>query len=522
MSGIDDEALRAMLFARADRLAPHAAGEVLAGVRDGIRRPNKGGALAVLPVLTGRTPVIGAGWAAAAMVAVLVMVVVATRPPSASPSASVPASAAVVAPSVATSGPASPLATPVPSGLVLQPAHISITALHQALADRSLDGHLVVVDSTLRQVALRCAAPGPCPPLYDLDFVGPVVTEASPGLPVVPAQPAASSTPLAGTFVLVPHQGSLILVGRLEGSVASPVAVEALFSGSETPGSISLQAVGATLRRDVPAKCMAPCPNVDMLSDGTSGDAVTVASPAPGIDPTVQSVAGPFLVRTRTGSSPLVVARYDAGGYTVVDMPTVTCDVGSGTKVPPCQEMVSDALAALNPSGPITRIEATRGGLPCPIGARCGLAFDYDVTVRTPSHDWLVRLRYDPDGALLTAVPGPLVVLDGSPVFAPMTCGALPVGLASTLACDAAIAAALDAIPAGTAVVSLDFRYGSECPPWLFCALRAFDPSRGSVVVHAASPGRDLWVDVEADAAGVVAASAIPFPRATSGASPVP
>ena len=103
MSGFDDDALRDMLTSRADRLTPNAPGEVMVRVRAEVRGPRQGAAFSVLPVLTGRSPAMGAGWAAAIMVAVLVMVIVGTRPATVATPSSAGAGTTVVSPSVSPS-----------------------------------------------------------------------------------------------------------------------------------------------------------------------------------------------------------------------------------------------------------------------------------------------------------------------------------------------------------------------------------------------------------------------------------
>ena len=339
MSGLDDDALRDMLTGRADRLSPRAAAEVMAHVRSEVRGPRQGAAFAVLPVLAGRSPVIGAGWAAAAMIAVLVMVMVANQPPAASPAPSAAASPpAVVTPSAPAPPPStqtSPAPTPARSGSALRPLHVSLAELRLALQDGSLDGRLLLVGSTLVADPATCPAGVTCSRDYSLDFVGPVVTDRRPGQPVVPARPDAGSAPLSGTFVVVPYRGTLILVGRLEGSLASPVMPAAVTNSYQPPdpgGSIALQAIEGTLDRDAHLPCTSSgdCspPAItwtypETQANGAAGGAelVTLDSPALGIDPTQRRAAGPLLVRTGTGQRHEVVARYDIGDYGIVDVP---------------------------------------------------------------------------------------------------------------------------------------------------------------------------------------------------------
>ena len=326
MSGIDDEVLRAMLAERADRVAAGTAGEVMAHVRAEVRGPRQGAAFSVLPVLTGRSPAFGAGWAAAAMIAVLVLAVVATRPPAASPS---PASTGGA--SAASSSSAALPASSATPGPTAAPGHVSPAQLRQALAAHALDGRLLLVDSTLRlDTTVRHCPNGGCSPEYDLDLLGPVVTDAQPGQPIAPAQPEVGSTPLSGTFVVVPDLGALILAGRLEGSLASPIALSTLagYQPSDPGAAVALQAIGGVLFRNSTAQCAtAACGPRDFITRAGPGTAtnavdVTVATPALGIESSAAEVAGPFLVRTGTGQRLEVVGRYDIGAYSLVDFPS--------------------------------------------------------------------------------------------------------------------------------------------------------------------------------------------------------
>jgi hypothetical protein len=241
------------------------------------------------------------------------------------------------------------------------------------------------------------------------------------------------------------------------------------------------------------------------------------------------------LVRSTAGDWE-VGLTFDAGGYGVdiVQIPlpssspvpsaaTVTCGLDSGAKLPPCNQVVAEALAALQSTGSIQSIEVGQGAY-CPPGTACPtVAPDRaNVILRTSTGDWLVDLAYGPDGKLVSAIAGPLPSTDPTPSSVPTTCTELGYGQTSTLTCDAAVAAALKVVPAGTAITSLEFRYTSSCPPWLFCALRPYDPNAGAVIVHVPSPGRDLWVTVRADAAGIVTVEPpIKFP-AGSTAPPAP
>jgi len=620
MSVLDDDTLRAMLADRADRLSPNTAGEVMVHVRAEVRGPRQGAVFSVLPVLTGRSPAIGAGWAAAAMIAVLVMVMVATRPSVAAPSL------AVTTPSVAIGSAA---ATPLPSGIPkrtaveLAGAHVqgpSINPLSELVGatagayrdlatsgaldggvpvdptrlvwavtftgferqtiyvdfftgaylgmqhdlspsdpaqsfpvatpqispndllrvvnDGSYDGRLVLVNSTLRGIPSPVCNPAPCPPGFALDFVGRVVTTPNSSQPVVPAAPEAGSVPLTGTFVVVPWKGTLILVGRMEGSLASPVAWTTITSGYVPPdpgAEIAVQAVSGWLTRNVALPCASVasggsgCGLVDQLTDGPLGSgglATTprVDAPALGVDATATGVAGPFLVRTGTGAGLEIVGRYDVGAYTTVDTPTVTCDIPADSKLPSCDKLVVYALQPLPDGAEMTAIEVHQGDWPCPSDSVCASAPPEQrawVLVRSTSGDWEVGLTFDAGGYGVDIVQIPLPSGNPAPSPMPATCTELGYGQSSTLTCGAAIAAALKVVPAGTAIVSLEFGYGPGCPTGIDCPDLPPYPNTGHVIVRVAAPGRDLLVSLIADAGGVATAVA-PVPIASASPLSVP
>lgn len=428
MSGLDDDALQAMLAARADRLSPNAAGEVMVGVRAEVRGPRQGAAFSVLPVLAGRTPAIGAGWAAAAMIAVIAMVIVATRPPTASPSPSAAASA-VVAVSPGSSA-SSEVATASPSSAIAAtPSRVTMLELGRALSDGSLDGRILAVDSVLRGLPTPCPIQS-CGDAYQLDLVGPVVTQMRPALPVVPAAPAAGSTPLQGTFLVVPSSGSLVLVGRMEGSLANPLPWSAI-SGAYVPADpgaeLAIQPVSGWLQRiALPCVPGSACPDGGQLTDGDPSAgaagravAVTVASPALGVGPVATVAAGPFLVRTGAGSNPEVAARYDAAAIVTIDPPPVTCNVATSASDLRCLDLAQIALdgvrdftaGAGKALGTVTSIEVDQGAY-CPPGFACPtvVADRAHVVLRAPAPlgDWLVELTLGPNGGVTRVAPQPL------------------------------------------------------------------------------------------------------------------
>lgn len=413
---VDDDALRAMLTTRADRIAATAADEIMQAVRAEVRGPRQGAAFSVLPVLTGRSPAIGAGWAAAAMIAVLVMVVVATHPPGTTPSASPSRGAASASALV---GP-TPWPSAAPSG-----AHISITDLRRDLNDgTSADGHLFLVNGTLQGPLLLTCPNDPCAAEYTLEFVGSVVTDQRPGQPVTPARPADGSAPLTGTFLVVPWRGTLILVGRMEGSLGSPVAVSTLtnsYMPSDPGGTIALQAVSGQIaveRVACPTVVPGPssCTPAYVLSDpaapGAGSTNVRMASPALGIDEGVNPISGPFLVRTGTGSQPEVVGRYDQGAIPTVDLPAVTCDLPTSTTLPSCSSLVTLAFEGLNGLGDLTSVEVHQGAwacrpadpILCPSVPPTQSAY---VLIHASLGDWTIGLSFDAKGNPISIVPMP-------------------------------------------------------------------------------------------------------------------
>lgn len=430
MSELDDRVLAAVLASRADRLGPDAEREVLAGVRDQVRVPRRGAALAAIPLLTGRTPALGAGWAAAAMIAAIVLAIAATRLPASGPPASAAPPAAVVAsgapsPAVATPGavvPATPAftAAPVPGASGepspgrIQPRYVTLEMARAAVKSGSLDGRIVLVESTLRTATGYgdCSVP-PCGQAT-LDFVGGVVTGQKPGLPVEPASLDPASGPLAGAFVVVPWRGSVLLVGRLQGSLASPILPgqqNASYQPPDEGGAIALQAVAGTLDWDV----VTPCPpNGDCSPpgltatfgtpgpDGAAGvvQFVTVADPAVGVDRTVRRLEGPFLVRTGTGNRHEVVARYALGDVVVVDMPRVGCDLAAGTVIGPCADVVALAMGAVPADMTVEAVDVGQGSY-CPPGWSCPtVAPDraHAIVYGGWSGTWVVEMAWDASG----------------------------------------------------------------------------------------------------------------------------
>lgn len=411
---VSEDAVRAMLVARADRLPPGIPGEVMAGLRREMREPRQGAALDILPVLAGRSSGVGAGWAAAAMVGMIVLAVLAAQlqdgPPSAptGPDGSPPAASTPLAPAT------------VPLDATSGSSQVSRTALERALGDGSLDGRLLLVDSTLLVGATSCPAV-PCAAQYTLQLVGPVATEGRRRQPLVPASPAEGTTPLGGTFLVVPDRGTLILVGRMEGSLASPVDAATLVGGYQPSGrgaELALQAVDGRLVQGTPsgcepvASCVSGAPTLWGDARGGGGIAVGVAHAALGIDPSAAVVRGPFLVRTGTGPRLEVVGRYDPGAYSTVDVPPLACDLAPDDGLPSCATIAQRALEVLPADPEVVSVEIGQGAY-CPAGTACPTVEPnrFHVVVRSPGGDRLVQFSLaaneSPVGLVVTPLPSP-------------------------------------------------------------------------------------------------------------------
>ncbi len=413
----DDLDLRAMLEARADRVGASAPREVMAAVRDEMRAPREGAAfavmplIAVVPLLTGRRRAGGLGWVAAALVAVVVLAVVG-RGSFTSPSTATDAATAGSSASPATA----------PSGATA----VSIAGLRRALADRSLDGRLLTIDTDLResQPLISCVS-NPCPRSWALDMVGPVVTAAQDGQPVVPGVPGPDVTLAGATWVVVPHDGQLFLVGAAREPIGRPQTWSALVAAAGPEGML---AGSATLLAGLWLE-----PVAGWLAPGTGGatdraiaerrpgsepagpqTSFPLASPAPGIDPAATvPTEGPFLVRLGAGPKPEVVARYDPASLVRVTMPPITCaPPPSDAAMLTCDDAIGVALGADQGASPITSIEFAYGWY-CGNGTFCPLttAFNGHVIIRheVASQDLVVVVRARADGGLEMVDSGPLV-----------------------------------------------------------------------------------------------------------------
>ncbi len=393
MSELRDDELSAMLEARAGRMSASADREILAAVRDEMRAPSGAGAFAVVPVvIRGRGALPGAGWAVAALVAVLALAVAGGLPRSATTPASV---APVTTGSAESASPGSPALSGGPSEPgVAGPAVVSLTGLKQALVDGSLDGRLVLIDSTLRRTVAPCPT-DTCAATFGLDLVGQVDTDSRPAQPAAPAQPGPQIASLGGTWVVVPHSGTLVLVGRLADPVDQPVGWSELnsrFGALILDRATALEPISGWLvdGTDGARVVTESPPLTDGVPLGGPKAEFTLANPALGIDPHAVVTEGPFLVRLGTGPQPEIVARYQPGSLVTVAMPRITCaEPPSGAQLQ-CEDAVAVAWAVDQGSSPIASVEFGYGS----DGSSGWVQLHHDLA----SEDLRVTVRSGPDG----------------------------------------------------------------------------------------------------------------------------
>jgi hypothetical protein len=470
--------------------------------------------------------------------AVLLLVVLATRPQAASPTPSAGASAPA---GIVGSPSAAPLGTPT------RTPHVTVAQLHGIVNGGTADGQLFEITSTLEESSNIFCAQDPCAKQYELLLVGGVITDERNGLFVKPARPSDGSTPIDGTFVVTPWKGSLVLLGQLQGSLDQPVDPRTLTPKyvDQGTGVIAIAPVSGRLTY-VPAECPTVLPGATgcgnsqsvllaFVGSGASADPLPVSQTEPtlGVDlATANSVDGPFLVRTGEGSRLTLIARYDQAAVTIVDAPTVTCDVAAGSSLPSCRQLLRLTIdESAVQYGDVQSVEIHQGAWTCPAGAMCSSVPPEQrayAVVHASSGVWTIGMAFDTTRAPIDIVPilvassyGPSTTI----VPAYNTCAEQGYGQNGVLECKAALAAAMGVIPPGTDVVSLHFAYGLGCPPGYFCFAipPTPDPNTGHVIVHVASPGPDLWVNVRADASGTVTADQpMSFPVASPSASEAP
>ncbi len=339
---VSDDALDAMLEARAGRMAAGAADTVRSRVRADLHERRPGGILGFLPIGDRAGSMSGwAGWGVAIAAAVLVIAVLGGRPTE-DPAAT-----------------SSPPGSPGPSASLEAELGETVERLEGAafalaVADGTLDGQIVLVNGSLEPGAV-CAVDR-CPPPYS--FTG------LPGIPVDWNGPVESalvsptSTPVPGVydwwdgpFLVRPGDGRLELLGYLAGVLHNPVSVqEALVDRRGYPNASSpfdiLPVDGYLV--DACSGAKQPCDGLGPLlsdtfppaSDGSGQGAVAVLEPAP--SPGASGIVeGPFLVRFEQkvvtgacsrmdqcssagwGMNPTVIGQYRAQDIVRVDLPAV-------------------------------------------------------------------------------------------------------------------------------------------------------------------------------------------------------
>ncbi len=250
------------------------------------------------------------------------------------------------------SAPPVPTATSTPTAPI-SPAAGTIMAgeLMTALTNGSLDGRILTLEAELKTVAWPCPVdvPEPCSRFYVDGLPGIALTydgmlgasDASDG--------GAGVSAMSGRMVVVPRNGHLVLLGRLDTDLDAPVAFGPVFDGTGEPfrDPFEVTPVGGWLIRDtVPAECPPADPATgttaacagpfDVLSDqaplppsdppsspGATWYAVD-ATDGPGLESYVAYTAGPFLVRPAYGAGSMgwaVLARYDPGAIVQVVLP---------------------------------------------------------------------------------------------------------------------------------------------------------------------------------------------------------
>lgn len=473
MSEPRDDELRSMLEARADRLPASAVDAVRAAVRDEMRTAPGGATFAVLPVTTrGRGAKAPAGWAALALVAVLVLAVtggrldLGTAPPGSStaPTAasSGPSLVAVVPGGTSTSG-ASPAtvapASPAVSALPRLPI-MTAAQLVAALADGSLDGRLVLVAGRLKVLALPCPYPVP-PDCFGITVSG--LDNVSMTWDGKLSRDGAAA--MQGGLAFVVRGSTLVFAGRVTSNLSEPLELLQLVDlpvSDTAPDPFALTPVGGWLVVGGIHSCPAMRPG---------------ASPCSG--------PGPRLTDVQPGADGIINSDLQVP----VDLAASVPGVRAGSIVTPGPFLVRTEQAP---------------------GCRDLKTVDLTACLSVKPPTLRVIAGYDPATTVRVSQ-----VQD--------TCALPGYGVTTTLACDAALVAALDVVPADTSIVSLDFAYGGGCPPWVRCLPGLAITDAGHVVVHVASPGPDLWVVVVADETGVVtAATPVPFPARWGTPSPTP
>ncbi len=303
-----DDQLAAMLEARADRLPPTAAREVMAAVRGEIQGPKGGALFSVVPVTRTHAMSGPASWAAVGLVAALVLAVVGggrlDSEPS-TPAGSGAGSGSPVSSAGATRGPAA-------TAMASAGNTITVAELRAGLDEGSLNGRIVLLTGSLRVTEFRCFTPQACGSIEIVGLEGVEVSDRWWGAEAVLA--TVNAHPGDSLMAFRAHVSGLELLGWPQQDPAAPVTVARLAAGIDGISGDDLAIVSGWLGPWL-VSCESPSPSSgavncrDMrpaLADGTTGSSgteigeaveVTVAAGSRIGDAFLRGMEGPFLVR---------------------------------------------------------------------------------------------------------------------------------------------------------------------------------------------------------------------------------
>lgn len=306
-----DDQLAAMLEARADRLPPTAAREVMAAVRAEIQAPKGGVLFSVVPVTRTHAMSGPAGWAAVGLVAALVLAVVGGGRLDSTPSTPAGSGAGSGSP-VSSAG-----ATGEPAATASAPKinTITVAELRAGLDEGSLNGRIVLLTGSLTVTEFRCFTPQACGSIEIVGLEGVEVSDRWWGAEAVLA--TVNAHPGDSLMAFRAHVSGLELLGWPQQDPAAPVTVARLAAGIDGISGDDLAIVSGWLGPWL-VSCESPPPGSgavncrDMrpaLADGTTGSSgteigeaveVTVAAGSRIGDAFLRGMEGPFLVREAT------------------------------------------------------------------------------------------------------------------------------------------------------------------------------------------------------------------------------
>ncbi len=304
-----DDQLAAMLEARADRLPPTAAREVMAAVRAEIQRPKGGAVFSVVPVTRAHAMSGAAGWAAVGLVAALVLAVVGGARLDSKPSTPAGSGAGSGSP-VSSAG-----ATGEPAATVMAPSANTITVaqLRVGLDHGSLYGRIVLLTGSLRVRDLPCFGPQACRSIEIVGLEGVEVSDGSETRSAEDVLARVNAHPGDSLMAFRVHASDLELLGWPQQDPGEPVTVAQLAAGESGVSDTDLAVVSGWLTSGSPGpscpsigESTTPCNSGPMLSDGPpmpDGTEIYAQSVNVGLDPSVSfgtgsaAIEGPFLVR---------------------------------------------------------------------------------------------------------------------------------------------------------------------------------------------------------------------------------